>query len=290
MSSTFRILTQTVGEKGAKSGVEVRRIQQLLFMNDFHNVKPSGFWDLHTSRALVSFWEKHDMPSPFLCDAPFQSCDGPRAYVKPDDSVLWSLAYGAGVLIRLAPGGNTYRGSLALEDVHGWCEQHSHFTRNDHAVWGLEDYPLWAIVTTDKPAVFDVGFPSDLNCTLYANLMMSVWHQGNAHARPFDAYLKPAGDHSGYLAKRYYYGEPSPYSSLNDITKFTARHPDRLYLLEPKGFLGGILGLPDVGHEALLHRGTIYECNPGVHCHTMKLGDWLRGMHSEGWISGPSPQ
>jgi len=289
MSSTFRILTHTVGEKGAKWGVEVRRIQQLLFMNGFRNIKPSGYWDMHTSKALVSFWEKHDIPSPFLCDAPFQSCDGPRAYLKPDDSVLWSLAYGAGVLIRLAPGGNTYRGSLALEDVHEWCEEHSSFTFRDHAVWGLQDYPLWAIVTTGKPGEFDVEAPSALNCTLYANLMMSVWHQGNAHKQPFDASLQKVGTHSGFLAKRYYYGEPSAYASLHDIAKFTARHPDRLYLLEAKGILSGFAGLPDVGHEALLHRGAVYECNLFVDCHTLKLGSWFE-THSAGWISGPSPQ
>ena len=34
MSATFRILDHRVGEGGLKHGVQVQRIQQLLFLND----------------------------------------------------------------------------------------------------------------------------------------------------------------------------------------------------------------------------------------------------------------
>ena len=286
MAATFRILTHMVGERGQRSGAQVLRIQQLLFLNGFRNVRPSGVWDIQTGRALISFWEKYDSPTQklFMCDQPLPSCDNPRAYLKPDDSILFGLAYGAGVLIRLAPGGNIYRGSLALEDVHRWCEERVSFTQADHAVWGLQDYPFWAIVTQNDPPVFDVGGPPNLNCTLYANLMMSVWHQGNAHERPFDANVKTVGTDSGLLSKRYYYGDPVRYENINDITKFTAKYPDRLYCLES--------GREKVGHEALLHKGKIYQCNLFVDCQSVPLKVWLDdwASHSHGWISGPSPQ
>lgn len=210
------------------------------------------------------------------------NCGTPRSTVAPDDPILFDLALGAGVLIRLAPGGRTYRGRLALQEVHKWCQGRVKFTWHDHAVWGFERYPLWAIVTTDKQHLFDLEEPSHLNCTLYANLMMSVWHQGNAHELPFNASAKEVGKSTAELPKRYHYRQSARYGSFEDIAKFTEGHHNRLFCLEPEFFIG-------VGHEALLFGDRIYECNPPRVREPIPLRNWLSGLHGSGWISGPSP-
>jgi hypothetical protein len=281
--ATFQILTHRVGEGGLQSGTQVLRIQQLLFLNGYRKLKLNGHWSLQTAEALIDFKKKQLNPTQqfFLGSGSMSpSPDTLRPSLQPRDPLLFDLAFGAGVLIQVAPGGRTYRGSIAFEYVHQWCAKYVSFSWSDHAVWGLEGYSNWVIVTKSKPPVFDTQAPVDLNCTLYVNLMMSVWYQGNAHTAPFDPSVKTVGDTYGLLSKRYHYAQTARYSGLEDIMNFTRHRPDRLYCLEA--------GHERVGHEALLYHGKIYECNVLEGCQSVPLEKWMP-WHSNGWISGPSP-
>jgi hypothetical protein len=287
MPATFRILTRKVGKQGDREGVQVLRIKQLLFLNGFRNIRLSPSWDLQTTRALAEFREKSDFNGQRLLygedKLPGRS---PDDSISPRDPILFELAYGAGVLIRLAPGGNIYKGRIALEDVHDWCTKREIGFDWDAAVWGLHGYPMWAIVTNGGRAEFSTTTPLALNCTVYVNLMMSVWHQGNAHTQPFNASVRDVGvNNKGVLAERYYYKHTQRYSSLEEVEDFVAAKPNRLYCLEA--------GEEWVGHEALLFKRTVYECTPlgsAQNCRTLPLSDWIsRGSHGSGWICGPSP-
>jgi hypothetical protein len=291
VSATFRILHNRVGEGGVKSGIEVLRIQQLLFLNGY-KVAMDGSWGNSTRDALLDFQQKRfDRPEQFfLCDTRRNSpgvCRPPHAFVNPQDDYLFDLAFKANVLIRLSAGGDVYRRSIAFEDVHEWCEQKKiGFRMNERAVWGLHDYPTWAIVTlmsdTYQKHAFDVDSPSALNCTLYANLMMSVWKQGNAHRRPFDASVKTGGGANHFAKERYQYPVVGEFENAGDIRELTKKHPSSLYCLE--------FGKDWVGHLALLHEHRVYECNvsPVLGVSSSTLEHWV-ASHPFGWVLGPSP-
>lgn len=60
-------------------------------------------------------------------------------------------------------------------------------------IWGFEGRPSWAVATT-LDRCFSSDVPISLNCTSFANLMLSVWMQGNAHRTPYDASQMVGGD------------------------------------------------------------------------------------------------
>lgn len=283
MSATFRILDHQVGEGGLKHGVEVQRIQQLLYLNGF-KIRTNGIWHSETTDALVKFREKIQNPT----EAYFtESIEVPKKFVTPHDPILFELAYGAKVLIRLAPGGNIYRHAMAFEDVHGWCvDQKIKFDMRNRAVWGLDRYLNWAIVTEKSDefgkAAFDIERPRVLNCTLYANLMMSVWKQGNAHRHPFSADVSEAGGGNHFANQRYHYPLVGQFSSADDIRNLTRKHPYQLYCLE--------YGQTWVGHLGLLYNSRVYECNvgPTSDVHSVTLDHWVM-THPDGWVLGPAP-
>src|SRR5262249_836727 len=153
----------------------------------------------------------------------------PQRYVLPHDSLLFELAYRAKVLIRLSAGGNVYRHGIAFEDVHSWCEERAiQFDMRNRVVWGLDRYLTWAIVTKRnddfKTEDFETQAPLALNCTLYANLMMSVWKQGNAHRWPFSASVKTAGTGPHFANDRYGYPIAGEFSDASEIRELTRRH------------------------------------------------------------------
>jgi len=282
MSSTFRILHHGVGEGARRHGIEVKRIQQLLQPNGFRT-EASGVWHSGTTDALVRFQDKIRDPN-----AVFSGFDPGyvRRSLAPNDRLLFELAYGAHVLIRLSAGGKVWRHALAFEDVHQWCEeQHIGFDMNRRAVWGFDGYPTWAIMTEsdgDLNALFDTKTPRALNCTLYANLMMSVWKQGNAHRRPFMASVKEAGGLSHFAQNRYGYPLLGKFESVEDIRKLTNPHPHGLYCVES--------GKIRVNHLGLLYKDRVYECNlsPTRDVHSVTLDFWA-AAHPWGFVLGPAP-
>jgi hypothetical protein len=142
MTATFKIIKRTVGEKGQTHGSAVLRIQQLLTLNKYKLVC-NGVWDAKTRDALQAFQERlRQEEGARALDYGFST--PVRPYVVPNDLVLFELAYRAGVLIRLAPG---HAGESGFLDVHDWCVKHKVGFDWNHAVWGLDGYIMWAVVT-----------------------------------------------------------------------------------------------------------------------------------------------
>jgi hypothetical protein len=285
MAATFRILSQKIGEGALKHGIEVLRLQQLLKLNGLV-IGTTGRWHSETSDALVAYQKKVGVAN--MNAAFWQENPKPlQPWIAPNDPILFDLAYGAKVLIRLAPGGRTYRHGLAFEDVHSWCEhEHVPFDLVSRAVWGFDGYSTWAIVTSTNTdfgqAAFAMDVPRALNCTLYVNLMMSVWKQGNAHRFPFDASVKTAGGTTHFANERYRYPILGQFSDASDVRTLTSKAPRSLYCLE--------YGSESVYHLALLYGGRVHECNygPTRDVHSVTLDQWV-STHPGGWVLGPAP-
>jgi len=282
MSATFKIIRHhRVGEGGSKSGTDVKRLQQLLWLNN-HKIRCNGVWHSETSDALVDFQRKLLSPTEqlFMCDGlnvPDVCGFSPRPYVLPDDTFLLHMALGAGVLLPLAYGSH---GARAFALVHDSCEDKNVEFDMDptRAVWGLADYPAWAVSTVDD--AFDTSRPLALNCTLYANLMMSVWRRGNAHGSPFRANVSASGGSDHLARDRYGYPLMGQFKTAHEIRQIAHRHAGRLFCLE---------AYEDVGHMALLFRDSVYECNIFPYgCTSSPLEQWVPA-HSPVWVSGPSP-
>ena len=274
MSSMFSIINHRVGEGGARHGSDVLRLNQLLRLNGYDGAKRRPridahkmIWDKASERALVDFRERQISPTMLMHD---DSLLGPgqndQPFIMPHDRILFDLALGAGVLIRLAPGGQVYRGAIAFEDVHKWCEDNCKGFAWDHAVWGLKDYPMYAIVTTAPDSThhfFDLEAPRALNCTL-----SNVSKSGKAHHLAHERYRYPMRDAR---------------MGLEEVEAEVRKHPRRLYCVEPG---------EEVWHMALLFNGQVFECSPGKHltsnCHRTSLSAWIE-RHGEVWLSGPSP-
>jgi hypothetical protein len=217
--SWFEIIHQSIGRGGHLHSPDITRLQQLLRLNGYDGVdkhprvNPRIAWDKATEDALVDFRGRRAVANPTWYDDPIPDN---QPYVVPSDPILFELAYGANVLIPLSAGGKINRGAMAFEDVHEWCEKNCDGFAWQHAVWSLKDYPMFAIVTNEsKNGTYyfdwqatqdaDVRTPRALNCTLYANLMMSVWLQGNIHAAPYSPNVSKSGNDHHLAHERYKY-------------------------------------------------------------------------------------
>ena len=89
--------------------------------------------------------------------------------------------------------------------------------------------------------------PSVLNCSTYANLMMSVWRRGNCHAAPYQPGVGSSGEKS-FAPVRYNYpvlndGEPIR-GATNILLAIEKPDPNGLYCLQTS------TGGGTVGHMA----------------------------------------
>jgi hypothetical protein len=288
MARTFRIISGTVGKAGQQFGPDVQRVKQLLALNGL-KVTNDDRWDWTAQRALLDFRQRVFGETPFAMVEDTDPNEPNRPSITPRDMVLFELAYRANVLIRLCP---PRSGADAVNDVHDWLVGHETHFAAGRVVWGLDRLPNWAVVTSMriwKPLSqqfygfeFKIGGPLALDCTLYANLMMSVWLSGGVHKPPFTAGIGDSGDDHHLAVERYGYRLIGKYSSVSDITEHTAKYPNRLFCIE----VGD-----DVSHMALLLNNQVLQCNikpPG--CTRTTLEHFFKyPHHDKGWISGPAP-
>jgi len=285
----FRIVNKKIGEGGAKQGVEVKRLQQLLYMAGFTRVgAPDGKWGTNTTLAWQEYQDTYGhWPT--------------RSFVEGGDpeNRLFYLALSARVLIPLPSGELGSKGLKshygAVRDLkipYGW-KDHGNGTM---MTWGLalNGNVSWAICT--KPGgrlttEFDMKVPRASNCTAFANVLMSIWDSGNLHNANYSASQAAGGADPGMnLSKRYGYaplrGSPKPplgvaarpglYTSLDDLNADI--QPGRLYhfaICKPDGF---------VTHDTVLLDGEIYECNldKTPACYRSSLDDrWARIRHAK---------
>lgn len=185
MGATFKIITSRVGEGGQTHGIEVKRIQQLLKLADSDPGPITGEWNPKTKKALMDF------------QASLQW--GPvNAYIEREDPYLrlFTLAYTAGVLLDLPNKLRSKSAALAFyhtcrerDIVYGWKHNGTVYNGGTRTIWGFHGYPDYAVaaVGTDIAAAeFDLDIPLSLNCTSFANLMLSIWSTGNAHGGHYD--------------------------------------------------------------------------------------------------------
>jgi hypothetical protein len=249
---TFPIISKRVGDGGQTSGDDVKRINQLLRLAGNLKVKldREDKWGDASEEALISFYKVFGIG--FV-----------KKYIEKKDQFddLLALARAAGVLIPLPSGLRSASATAVLYDhcrsakyPYGWKE-HGGGTK---MIWGFEDRPSWAVATTlDK--CFSSMIPISLNCTSFANLMLSVWTQGNAHSEPYDASQMVGGYDA--LGTRYALHPVDDgklvqegYCFDKDGIKQNAK-PARLY------YVGLCDSEGSIKHDTVLLDGFFYESN-----------------------------
>jgi hypothetical protein len=291
MSRVFHIISHTVGKAGHQRGPDVQRVKELLALNGYPTTK-NDHWDASAERGLLDFRRRLFGETPFAMIEDADPNEPNRASITPNDMVLFELAYRAKVLIRLCP---TMHGEEAIKSVHDWLAERDTEFSFARVVWGLAGMRQWAIVTTmlygKKLSEQYYGFQRDthpvlsLNCTLYANLMMSVWLNGGVHDAPFAAGISESGEGQHLAVTRYKYKLLGEYDGWDSVQELTKGHPNRLFCLD----------VGDDGHHiALLLNGMVLECNAGYEakaCHRIPGRDFFsKKGHEKGTICGPAPR
>jgi len=248
-----------VGEGGQTTGIEVKRIQQLLTLAGNDPGPITSLWNPKTKQALLDFVEDLQW--------------GPTTpYIDPQDPYyrLFTLAYSAGVLLDLPKNLRSESAALALYEtcrerrlVYGWTKGTHVYNGGTRTIWGYEWDRGYAVATKGyarAEAEFDLDVPISLNCTGFANLMLSVWRSGAAHEAPYDRSqgvggFNPLGArYSMQPAPGFYVLDPpGVYKSLDTI--LSSIHPSRVY------YFGICNGTGFISHDMVYFGGKLYECN-----------------------------
>lgn len=210
MAATFSIISHRVGEGGTKNGTEVLRIQQLLTLvgkNPRYN--NDGAWGKGEKSTTLKSW------------LAYQEEKGWRAqnYIDPMDAEdrLGTLAFDAGVTLYVPASARSataltiaYSVFVGEKIPYGWVHPKTKkkYGAGTKLTWGFQDRPYSIIFTTtaeNHPVQFDVdsGETRSTNCTAFANLVLSVWQQGNAHSAPYDVSQGVGGLGAIQLGPRY---------------------------------------------------------------------------------------
>lgn len=296
IGTTFPIIKERIGEGGKKYGREVKRINQLLKLAGYLTMLPNDpkTFTKESKEALLAFHRR--------CGV------GPvEPYIDPKDAYdrLFTLALSAGVLIPLPAGLRSKSAATVLYEhcrssnyPYGWVKGATVYNGGTRMIWGFENRPSWAIATLLPKD--DYGFPDlfpiSLNCTSFANLMLSAWYQGNAHSQPYDCSQMVGGYDP--LGLRYNL-HPVNDGLVMDGYSFDvdavaeAAQPGRMYHL-------GLCAKDDgfITHDVVLVDGMVYEINvppnsPAVFATPVKkrLERVLGTSASKGcvYMMGPSP-
>jgi hypothetical protein len=297
--ATFSITNQKLGEGGDKYGIEVKRVQQLLTRTG-HNPKwnQDGGWGATSGTKLGTThvaWMK------------YQESKGwkPKPFVDPNDAEdrLGCLADDAGVTLKI---GGTLRSLSAVTALaqlckdarlpYGWMYDGQVWNGGTKVVWGFQGRPDRVIFTNTGRFDFDPNAtePRSLNCTSFANLALSVWRSGNAHATPYDG-CQIVGGPGPYLGERY--AMPMirtkkgmrVFASADELLE--AVLPDRIYHVAWASRATG-----DTSHDMVLCNNTVYQANvPAsaggpVAVYTTSLTQLWKGSGSKGMrLWGPGP-
>lgn len=260
---TFPIIkTRVGGEGGAKTGKDVKRINQLLRLAKYLNVPgDDSQWNKASEKALTDFYNRWK-------GVTRQSA----AYIDPKDpfDFLCTLAQEAGVLIALPRNLRSasaiklfYDTCVARKIIYGWEENGVPLNGGTRTIWGFEGRPGWAVSTvrnSNGDCFFDLTTPTSLNCTSFANLMMSVWLFGTAHEKPYDSSQMVGGDYP--LGWRYWMQTINDNNLIFDGYCFDAEavkncmKPNQLYHVGLCKHSDGF-----ITHDTVALNGEIYEYN-----------------------------
>jgi hypothetical protein len=295
MAGTKQFITASVGVQGKNRNADVRALQQLLIAAD-EKVPggDDGGWGDNTRNALQSFLRAQ---TPAVDKAYIE-----KATVEPTDAVLLKLAEKAQILIPLP--GKT--GLAGIEAMHTWFvdnkivyQQGAEDGGGTRCVYGVEGQTGYAVQTESK--AFRKG-PVQMDCTTYANLMLSVYLYGNAHNTAYDGDCGRVGGTSSFHCARDRYGfqivtrpdkdrngKSTTVSDFRTTDQIVAATKDKagLYALEPAR-----LGSGFVKHLALLWGTTVYECTTAMdpNCSRHRLDEFMDRCKRNGrfcYLFGP---
>jgi hypothetical protein len=224
------------------------------------------------------------------------SIDG---FIDPVDACdrLFVLSLMAGVLVALPSGLRSESATSCLFEhcrvtgvPYGWVD-HGAGTR---MIWGFEGRASWAVATrpgSRRTALFDMNTPITMNCTGFANVMLSVWQQGNIHQAPYDASQAVGGFNP--LGLRYNMHQVGGSGVLRNGV---FRDADTLnqFLEQDRIYHFGICNLDGfITHDTVLLNGYVYECNLGQEpaVYRTALADRFKkaGSRKGARVFGPAP-
>ena len=257
MTATIRLIDHPVGADVHNRPSDVKALQQLLIAAGTHIPGgDDGGWGKHTAAALEQYQEKKAAPV--------------SSRVDPGDDILLKMAMDGQILIPMP----STSGTAGLLQMHKWFvdnqikyQKGAESGGGTRATYGVEGNRSYAVQTCN--ARFERG-PVQMDCTTYANLMLSVYLQGHIHSAPYDACCKLYGETSNNHCARERYGFPlvcrqeaaSPVPKALNYFKTAAQiadacknSPNRLFVLEVGGGAAG-----GVSHMALFLGGDVYEC------------------------------
>jgi hypothetical protein len=295
MAGTKKFISASVGVGGVNRREDVGALQQLLIAAGIQvNGGADRTWGKNTLAALQSFLRSQTSTGSKVND---------DIRIEPSDDVLLKLAEKANILIPL-PG---VTGIGGVDTVHTW------FVKNNikyqagaqdgggnRCVYGVDGKTGYAVQT--QSTAFLKG-PVEMDCTTYANLMLSIYLYGNAHNSAYDGDCQKVGGVSSFHCARDRYGfqivsRKDRDKSGKEVTLTDFRTADQieaatkgkgagLYALEP-----AVLGHGFVKHLALLYGSTIYECTNAVspNCNKYSLGQFMERCRKSGrfcYLFGP---
>lgn len=286
MPTTKTFIRARVGPDCENRVADVRTVQELLTAAGA--VVPGGAtgrWSSASEEALRSFKRQH---------ATADQTEAP--YLEPNDPLLLKMAEVARILIPLS-GFSGVAGMLHLND---WLSRNrigynpgAQRGLGNRALWGVAGNRRWVVQTT--AGRFQRG-PVELDCTIYVNLMLSVYLRGDAHNTVYDADCSRFGNTSASHLARDRYGFPQMFmaeggarmncfTTTEQIVNATRRAPRSLYAIEVGGLPQG-----GVSHLALLCNSNVFECTTGRRpaCIARPLSEFMRGKEGRPvYLFGP---
>jgi hypothetical protein len=254
---TVEFTQKAVGPGCVNQAGDVWTVQQLLRAAG-QTVGVDGGWGGNTADGLQAFRTRQVTPG---LRAP--------AALKPNDELLLAMAEKADLLVPLSG----FSGISGVRDTHQWFKQKktrynegAQFGRGDRALWGVHGDACF-VVQTIKGG-FSAG-PVEMDCTIYVNLMASIYLRGDAHGGSYVADCSAFGGITERHLARERYGFPlvrrtvggksvNYFATALEIAEATKTAPASLYVLEVGGGRQG-----GVSHMALLSGFTVYECTTG---------------------------
>jgi len=296
MAGTKQFIKASVGVGGKNQFGDIAALQQLLIAaGEAVQGGADGGWGGHTKDALQSFLRAQ---TPAVDKTYIDN-----ALVQPGDAVLLKLAEKAKILIPL-PG---VKGIAGIDAVQKWFADNNIVYQKgaedgggNRCVYGVEGQTDYAVQT--ESTQFRKG-PVQMDCTTYANLMLSVYLFGNAHNTAYDGDCARVGGISSFHCARDRYGfqivtrpdrdkkgkatTVSDFRTAEQIVAATKEKGAGLYALEP-----ALLGSGSVKHLALLWGTTVYECTSALlpNCNKHPLDEFMDRCKRNGrfcYLFGP---
>ena len=263
-----------VGPGCANTFWDVKTVQQLLKAAGESPGAADGYWSDKpkgaTKNALQSFMNKYGSPEQRRTNV-----------LEPNDGLLLRMAQLGKLIIPLSG----KKGIDGVKETHRWLRNQgikynkgadkTPYQGDGRALWGVQG--TRGCIIQVRQGGFEHASPIELECTLYVNLMVSVYLYGDAHTN-YNAHTGAATSEDKHLCQEFYAFPLLTRGSLHyfmseekkgtlseaatrtaaQITEATSAAPSSLYVIEVGGAAQGRMS-----HMALLQDSRVYECTTG---------------------------